>query len=713
MLKPLNLLPVYDSAEHDLIQDLIVPLLKNSQEYLRGVGFFTSGWLKIASQGIVSLLENGGKAKFVVSPILDKQDWEALQLGEEAKHEEWLKHVLEKNIQDLADALEKDTRNALAWMVADDVLEFKFAIPREWSSGGDYHDKVGVFTDSEGDRVAIHGSFNDTIKGSLNGEAFSVFKSWEPVQSAYARIHMERLSKLFNEGNQQFKVYTIPEAAKRAFIQLRSSSSRPYSLSSQKESIIFNPHKEPHCAIKLYPYQEQAVNAWIQANCQGIFEMATGTGKTFTSLAAAVNRVKALGHLTLIILVPYLHLLEQWREECEKFGFFPILCSGEHQGWNLEVLSKIQDFNIGALKTLCILAVHDTATSEKFRKATKQLSSEYTLLIGDEVHALGSPSMQQALLPNITMRLGLSATPKRWFDEAGTEALFSYFGQVCFEFPLEKAIGTYLTPYTYSPILIHLSPSELEEYENLSQKISVFMAQSGDSKREFQETLEKLLIKRARILASAEQKLPKLLETLKHNMAERTQQDKEIRDILIYCAPGSHKEVLKAVAQLGLRCHEFVHTVALSEREKILDQFAKGVIQALVAIKCLDEGVDVPSTKTAYFLASTTNPREFVQRRGRILRLSEGKDKAEVYDFIIVPEPHSQNFNIDTGKSLLKREMPRFAEFASCALNEFEARSVVRDLLDQSGMLHLLDEKPWDIYYEIKKEDKFIGDTHA
>jgi hypothetical protein len=209
MLKSLDLLPIYDSSEYDLIQDLIVPLLKNSQEYLRGVGFFTSGWLGKASEGIVSLVENGGKAKYVMSPILDKKDWEALLLGEEAKHEEWLKHILEKNIQDLVTSLEKDTRNTLAWMIADDVLEFKFAVPRDWSSGGDYHDKVGVFTDSEGDKVAFHGSFNDTLKGSLNGEAFSVFKSWEPGQSAYVRKHTERLSKLFTEGNNQFNTFCL------------------------------------------------------------------------------------------------------------------------------------------------------------------------------------------------------------------------------------------------------------------------------------------------------------------------------------------------------------------------------------------------------------------------------------------------------------------------------------------------------------------------
>ncbi len=149
--------------------------------------------------------------------------------------------------------------------------------------------------------------------------------------------------------------------------------------------------------------------------------------------------------------------------------FLPILCSGEHRGWNREVRSKIQDFNIGALQSVCILAVRDTAASENFRRATTRLSPEYTMIIGDEVHGLGSPKMQQAFLSQATMRLGLSATPKRWFDDTGTDAIFSYFGQICFELPLEKAIGTYLTPYSYHPVLVHLSEQEMEEYGALSQ----------------------------------------------------------------------------------------------------------------------------------------------------------------------------------------------------------------------------------------------------
>lgn len=669
MLKNLNLLPVYDSAKHDLIQNLIVPLLQNSKLYLRGVGFFTSGWLRLAVEGVTRLIENGGTAQIVISPILERSDWEAFQLGEEAKCNEMLKNILEKQVVDIATALKRDTLNALAWMIADSLLEFRFAVAREYSMSSDYHDKVGVFLDGEGNRVAIHGSFNDTVKGSLNGEAFSVFKSWEEGQFPFAEQHHKRLIELWERGNRQFRIFTIPEAIRQKFMRLRTTDHRPYLKPVTTEILLQSVTDSLQNPFNLYPYQEEAIQSWISANCQGVFEMATGTGKTLTSLSAALNRFNEIGMLALIILVPYLHLLEQWERDCLKVGFNPILCSSAHKDWHIEVKTKIQDFNIKALQHICVLAVHATASTDRFAKATKNLKPEHTMIIGDEVHGLGAPILKQAMISNTDMRLGLSATPRRWLDEEGTKVIFTYFGPVCFEFPLEKAIGKYLTPYEYKPELVSLNVEEMELYEGLTAKITQLIKMMRDNKIDAEEELKRLLLERSRIVASAEEKLDNLLILLRDTIGQSREKEKSLSHILIYCAPGSHKKVLRAVADLGLKCHEFVHTVSLNDRQKILEQFANGDIQVIVAIKCLDEGVDVPSTRTAFFLASTSNPREFVQRRGRILRLAEGKDKAVVYDFIVVPRPEFLPLKREIDAGLLKREMPRFAEFSSAAKN--------------------------------------------
>ena len=702
MLKSLKLIPVYDSSEYDLVKDLIVPLLENSNLYLRGVGFFTSGWLRLAAQGLTVLIENGGTARIVLSPMLEKADWEALQSGEKARNNEVLKNALNKNIQDITASLENDTLNALAWMVADEILDFRFAVAREGFAGGDYHNKVAVFTDMHGDTVAIHGSFNDSIKGSLNGEAFSVFKSWELGQKPFVDQHQRKLIELCEGRNRQFAVYEIPEAVRHDLVKLRSTSNRPYRLPSQPQHEV-EVANTPRCPINLYSYQNSALQKWISADFRGIFEMATGTGKTFTALACAADRYQTIGKLSLLILVPYLHLIDQWKADCEKFGFKPILCSSNHGNWHLDVKHTIEDFNVGAIGQICILAVHDTASTDRFLRVASKLKTESTMIIGDEVHGLGASVMRNALIHNANMRLGLSATPKRWFDEEGTQAIFEYFNSVCFEFSLEEAIGKYLTPYEYNPELVTLTRDEMIQYEDLTQKISS-LSRMRDEKPEIEDRLKRLLLERASLVASAEQKLERLLEILNTLMQTAKENNQNLSHILIYCAPGSHKEILRAVADLGLRCHEFVHTVSLSDRQRILRQFAKGDIQVIVAIKCLDEGVDVPATKIAFLLASTSNPREFVQRRGRVLRLADGKDKAILYDFIVTPRSELVSQKREVDASLLKRELPRFAEFSSCAMNEFDARDKLWDLLNHYEMLNLFDERPWDIYHKLMKD---------
>jgi len=708
MLKNINIEQVYDSSEYDIVQDLVVPLLKHSCLYFRGVGYFSSGWLQLASEGIMQLIKNGGVAKFIISPILDKNDWEAIKLGDKATEDEVLKAALIKNLEDLGRALITDTRNALAWMIADGILEFKFAVPRENWEEGDYHDKIGLCSDETGDMIVFHGSLNDSIKGSYNGEAFSVFKSWEEGQLPYVKKHKQRFLDLWNYGNKQFKIKLIPDAVKDKFIKLRSTTNRPYVLPALNiHSSIFDKKETPNIPFNLYEFQKEAVDAWILDNCCGLFEMATGTGKTYTALYAAVNRFEKLGSLFLVILVPYLHLLEQWENNCKKFGFSPILCSGEHGKWQIEVKTQIQDFNIGTLSNVCVLAVHNTAASERFQEALNRSLFEKTMLIGDEVHALGSRDLRKAMIPNASMRLGLSATPRRWFDEEGTNAIFEYFKKISYEYTLEQAIGKYLVPYEYFPILINLNLEETEEYERLTSVIAK-LSNFDKNKHHLHERLSMLLIERSRILLSAEDKLSKLLTIIRNLKNDAENKGNRLKDVLIYCAPGMHTEVLKKVSQIGLNCHEFVHTVNMSRREDVLREFECGDIQVLVAIKCLDEGVDVPSTKIAFFMASTTNPKEFIQRRGRILRLSKGKQNAVIYDFIVIPREENFCEKREVDKGLLRREMPRFVEFSSAAMNEFTARSEIRDILNKYELLDLLDKKAWDIYAEFMTKKDFL-----
>jgi len=698
MLRTLPLEPVYDSAEHDIIQDFMVPCLAVSTEYTRGVGFFSSGWLRLAASGVVGLVENGGRATFIVSPILSEADWEAIRLGTAARDNPAIKQVLEQSVQDLERSLQEETRNTLAWLVADDVLHFLIAVPRE--SEGDYHDKVGLFVDAEGDKVAFHGSFNDSVKGSLNGEAFSIFCSWDQGQNIYVAKHEERLRSLAQNRNAQFEVFSIPDAAKEALIRLRTTRFRPYRLNSQRDfGRAVADIATPVCPYTLRPYQELAVERWLQNDCRGLLEMATGTGKTITALAGAAAAYTQRERQALVVLVPYLHLLEQWEVEARSFGYDPVLCSSAHQRWYPRASSRIDDFNINAITHTCLLAVHATAAGELFQKLLSRVPGESLLLIADEAHALGADKLRNALSPDAGMRLGLSATPRRWFDELGTGVLLNYFSGIVYEFPLEEAIGLYLTPYDYHPVPVELTAEEMTRYQELSARIAL-AAKRAETDENEQIRLERLLLERAGLVWRARNKLPVLLELVTRIKDEAKERAEPLSHMLIYCAPGEHSAVLRQVSSLGLRCHEFVHSVSLRDRREVLEAFATGDIQVLVAIKCLDEGVDVPSTRTAVFMASTTNPREFVQRRGRILRRSRGKSVAVIFDLVVTPPKPARAWQ-DAGRSLLRREMPRFAEFSSAARNQYAARRVVRDVLDEYGLLHLLDERPWDIYRDV------------
>jgi hypothetical protein len=439
MLTQLNLKAVYDSSECDIASDLIVPLLKKSIRYDRGVGFFSSNWLRLVSKGLVDFADNSGIARLVMSPIISENDWKAIKKGDEAKKDVILYQLLMDSIKNLKQELEEHPLNALSWLIADGLVTIKFAIPKGRLDGGDFHDKFAIFEDVEGNKVAIHGSFNDTMHASLNGESFSVFKSWEFAQNDYVVTHDKRFLSLWENKNDMFDIFDIPEAVKEEIIRLRLGE-RPYKQpnrtlgTANKSNCILH---EVSSSIVLRDYQKEAMLNWKSANYYGIFEMATGTGKTITSIACANELFSQSKRIALIVFVPYIHLVEQWERELGKFAFSPVLCSSEHGDWQQNLNLRIQDYNLGFRKVLCCITTHQTAATENFRGIINKIKLEPKIGIYDEVHGLGAPLLRKALLESIKYRIGLSATPQRWYDQGGTRVLMDYFKGVCFSFPLE------------------------------------------------------------------------------------------------------------------------------------------------------------------------------------------------------------------------------------------------------------------------------------
>lgn len=679
--KSLDIPIILDTSSNNLVEDFFKPVLTTAIRYDRGVGYFTSGWLRINSIGLSKFAENGGYARWITSPILSKEDWEALLSGEQAREDIISKTLLQQNIPDLKEGLEKNTLSTLSWLIADEILNFKIALPHNLLEHGEFHDKFGIFYDAYGDSISFSGSYNDSIKGMINYESIKVFKSWLPEFTSLVNSEQERFNNLWENKDPNLQVFDLPTAAKEEIIKFRSGS-RPYKPSKSSGPNVFNikitKPKLPEY-IELRDYQKDAIQAWIDNDYQGIFEMATGTGKTITALAASIYLFNELSHLAIIIACPLQHLVVQWNKEAEKFGYFPKNAFDSKLKWFDEINNKIMAFNHRDMDNLCITTTYDTFVSDSFQETMNRIDGPL-LLIGDEVHHLGSEKRQSQLPDHVGFRLGLSATPTRWYDEKGTQRILNYFGDIIFEFPLSNAISEgYLTPYYYYPKLVELSEVEIIQYDLLSKKIGRLIGMGEDP--EENENLLRLLIKRAEILQTAENKIPSICEIV--------DSIPELSHALFYCAP---KQVEDLTRRLGINKHLRVHRFTYQEnhvlRRKLLENFDQGILQALIAIKCLDEGVDIPSTKIAFFLSSSSNPREFVQRRGRILRNHPGKKSAEIYDLIAVP-PVSYILDSNIERNILRRELLRFKEFAENSLNHNSAYEEIWELSKTFGIFDL------------------------
>jgi superfamily II DNA or RNA helicase len=682
--------PILDTSSGDIIRDFFNPALAASIRYDRGVGFFSASWLRLTSRGMTEFAANSGLARWVTSPILSESDWEALREGSAARLDETLKMAMEVNLQSLRTTLEKDTLSAMAWMVADGILDFKLALPRNKLDQGEFHDKFGIFTDIEGNQVSFNGSYNDSIQGTRNYESIKIFCSWHPVLALLVNADNERFERLWSNNDPNVQVYDLPEAARAGILKLRSDD-RPYpepnsdqlkmrlnEKSNTPTYGVIKPQVPPEITIR--DYQKQAIEEWFAHDCQGLLEMATGTGKTITALSASVRLYGREKRLAVIMTVPYQHLVDQWNKESQQFGYRPILAYQSKSSWFDSLNSMVMDFSSGYRESFAVITTHTTFISPDFQATIARLSGP-SLVIADEAHHLGAERSRQNYPHHIPYRLALSATPDRWFDDEGSAALRAYFGETVFSFPLEQAIGVSLTPYYYHPHIVQLTAEELETYQELSIKIAQLA--SRDDERA-QESLKLLLMRRAELLNKAANKIVELSALI--NASDR------IEHTLFYCAPGQIDDVQRLLGwEHGLLVQRFTAEEDTRERQQRLADFASGEIQALVAMKCLDEGVDVPSTRTAYIMASSSNPREFIQRRGRVLRKSPGKEFSVIHDMIAVPptawttNQDSATFNIERG--IIRKELERFKEFAAPALNKHKAMDIIWDIASRYNLM--------------------------
>ncbi|WP_066374757.1 DNA phosphorothioation system restriction enzyme [Anabaena sp. CA = ATCC 33047] len=451
-------------------------------------------------------------------------------------------------------------------------------------------------------------------------------------------------------------------------------------------------------SLQLRPYQQQAVTNWFANNGRGTLKMATGSGKTITALAIACELYQQINLQVLLVVCPYRHLVTQWARECEKFNLQPILAFETVRNWQSQLSTQLYNLRSGSQSFVTVITTNSTLIGEGLQSQIKYFPAK-TLIIGDEAHNLGAPKLEESLPRSVGLRLALSATPERYFDDLGTQSLFDYFGPVLQpEFTLQDAIAqNALVHYLYYPILVDLTEAESIAYLKLTKKIGRSLLyrerENGNfSNLEDNEDLKPLLMQRARLIGAAANKLTalrQLMQTRRHTT-----------HTLFYCSDGSPDtgqrsslRQLKAVAkilgvELGYKVSTYTAHTPLQERETLRHQFENGELQGLVAIRCLDEGVDIPAIQTAVILSSSGNPRQFIQRRGRVLRPHPNKDRATIFDMIVLP-PDLDRETLEVERNLLRKELRRFVEFADLADNAGEARIKLLNLQKRYGLLDI------------------------
>lgn len=709
-LRDIDLKPEYRSRLDNVIKDFYNPVLKESILYKRAVGFFSSSALLALSAGIGGLIENGGNIQLIASPRLLPEDVEAINDGLRRK-DEVIKEVLLRELQEPNGKYEEARLNLLSNLIAAGRLEIKIAFLETDDSIGMFHEKVGLMYDAEDNIIAFSGSMNESANAFMtNYEAIDVFASWtQDEERVFSK--QSAFNAMWNDYEPSIKVMEFPDICDEIIQKYRvddtiDTTLDDYQPAKDPVSIDLSEKKnEPSVpeSVRMREYQLDAISEWANHDYRGIFDMATGTGKTYTALAAIADLYAAKSrNLAVIIICPYQHLVEQWKEDIVAFGMKPIVCysASSQRNWRDRLKTAVTSFNLGVQNHFCMVSTNATFSIDYVQELIHKLSGN-VLLVVDEAHNFGAENLSKTLQEHIPYRLALSATIDRHGDPEGTQKLYDYFGEKCIEYSLKDAIDNdMLTPYYYHPITVSLDDDELTEYLDLTSKIRRNVHQDKQGKIKLSDYAKMLLIKRARIVAGAKNKIGILRDVISDY--------KDDSQILVYCGATTMHDVdyhegkpaidearqIDVVAgmlgnDLNMRVTKFTSEEGADERERIKRDFAEGNhLQALVAIRCLDEGVNIPSIRTAFILASSTNPKEYVQRRGRVLRKFPGKTHATIFDFITLPIPLEDVDQYDTDviesvKSLAKREIIRMQDFAAIAENPFDSDALIHEIQRQ------------------------------
>ena len=677
-IRPLYMLPVDPLAE-----EVLIPGFQAADKVSCMVGFFSSPVLASLAPGLATYIAGSSNSlRLIISPILRAEDQAAIEDGLISA-----KEVTDRILEDLTiteDLLQQHTLKCLSWLIQKGRIEIKIALMKDAL----FHPKVWLFENC-GDVMAVHGSTNATYAGiQRNIEQTAIAVSWQDANQRYITDKfVYEFDRLWENKDDICIVIAMPDAIRQRLLSTYKSETPPtenelrtiYGRATRiSEAAIYEPTLRPSAEFVIpdglryedgpFEHQGNAVSAWCDAGYCGVLEMATGSGKTITSMIGAYRLYKERKSLLIVVAAPYVPLIEQWCEEIVPFGLNAVnlTTAGNARRRAREIQKLKRRLRTGLSKVEVVVVSHDTLCTPEFLKTIEGFDCA-RLLIADEAHNLGRASFVEDPPEFFEHRLGLSATPVRQYDEEGTEALFSFFGPVVFRFTLEEAIGRCLVEYDYYVHPVYLTESEMDEWFDLTGKIKKNIWRSEDAKPD--EYLAKLLRDRRALLETASDKVSVLESLLEEEDIHN------LRHTLIYTSdkgPEQLDNVNRLLRDKSILFHQLTseETANRDRTNRIVRSFQDGELRVLTAKRVLDEGVNIPQICKAFILASTTVERQWVQRRGRLLRTCSalGKTHSIIHDLLALPPEMEEGLDQDA-RSLVRSELRRAQEFARLARN--------------------------------------------
>jgi len=694
-------------------RDFIQPCLKECKKYRRGTGTFSSSAFKSYINAIDHFIDDDIKIEILCSPKIDFPLYETLKNCNSDKDRDDIIQELTNNIAKIAAGFkdnpkDQDYRSLLiAYLITNKKLEIKIAQPLNFkaihiydssaindedpdmddvNTRAMYHIKYGYFEFEDNIKVAFEGSVNETDTAfNMNSEKATVFRSWESKDTERMEDIISDLDIDWNGENKDIKLYEIDDET----LKVISEHVHKYTNGKRPIKKINNPvnpsaHKKNNSEIKLREYQEKALSNWKKNNYRGILAMATGSGKTRTAISAIKNIQIDSSSVFTIVVVPKINLALQWLEEFNTFGL-KAMGAFTNQNWESKLDDHLFSLDLNEKYALpIIVVVRDTFSSKKFQDKIRHINATDKFIVVDECHHFNKIQALNKLPEDFTHRLGLSATPFNQYEDGEDDQLLNrYFDKTVFEYTLKQALDEeFLTPYNYYIVPVSLNEEETEALEAISLRIAkVYGIVENNGGTESQKSLDILYAEKNRLLASVKDKLTKLKGIASKNTENFA---------LAYCGASSDEDdegvrkrhiqrVSKIFSDLNWRVGKITSDENIDLRKQHIKDLENKLINVIVSIRVLDEGIDIPCCQTAYILASSKSNREFIQRRGRVLRRHEGKSHANIYDFVICNgSSKSESIN-----KVVKEEFYRVNEFAMLAKNKKEIYSEFRTELSE------------------------------